>query len=323
VLPEGQKTLSIPIVTTQVASATVVNIGASYGVTTAGQLFTVLPFQLTGFALAPANVMGGVTVVGTATLNAIPVAPVLLSVASSDTATVPGPLTLSCPAATNKGSLTIPTNQVAGSTTVLLTASLSGSTKSAKLVLNPVLASVSSSASYVHGAGQVNCIVKLASPAPANLTLSLAGTNCQLQTTTWVIAAGQTTTSFPIVANDLSASATIKVTVTYGSQSVSCSVSLIPNTLKAWVVTPTSVVGSSTAVVTATATLLAPVSYDVYVTASSSNPSLLSIPPIVTIHAGSSTGSVTLTHSTPARGTAVTLTGSHAGVTRTAKVTVN
>jgi len=322
-VPAGQQTLVVPISTSRVTASTAVTIGASYGVTTAEKTFTVLPFKLTSFALSPATVMGGFSVVGTATLNATPAAPVLVAVASSNPATVPGPLTLTCPAGSTTGTLTIPTKQVAGSTTVLMTASLNGAAKSVKLVVNPVLASVSFSAASVYGAGQFNCTIKLTSPAPANLTLTLGGTNCQIQTTTWVIAAGQTTTSFPAVANDMSTASTLNVSVTYGLQSVSGSVAIKPNTLTSLVVTPTTFVGSSSTVVTAVATLVAPVSYDVFVNTSSSNQTLVSIPSTIKIPAGSSTGSVTLTHSAAPRATTVTLTGSHAGATRTAKVTVN
>jgi len=320
----GNTSVTVPLIHTQVSTQKTASIFATYGGTNAYAFVTLNPFLLTNFVVTPVPAIGGAATYATAFLNATPAAPVNVAIASSNPAVIPGPLTLAVPANATQGTVKVPTNQVSTPTTVTLVASLSGASSSVNVLVDPAIASISFAGSGVAGAGQINCTVHLVTAAPVGgLTVNLAGTNCQLFSSTWTIGAGQTSGTFPVYAGDPSVNTTATVTATYGTQSVSGTFLITPNRVLSFTVTPTTFAGNSSTVVTATATLQAPVSYDVFVSASSSVPSLASIPSIIKIPAGSASGSVTVSHSTVTRGAYVNLSASHAGVTKTVKVFVN
>ena len=92
--------------------------------------------------------------------------------------------------------------------------------------------------------------------------------------------------------------------------------------LSAVALSPAAVVGGWTSQGTVTLTSAAP-SGGVVVTLSSSNTSVATVPPSVTVAAGATSASFTVTTASVATSTSVTISGSFGGVTRSATLTVN
>jgi len=320
----GQTSQSIPILHAAVSTQKSIPISATYGGTTGSIFVTLQPFQITNLVFVPPTTIGGAGAFLTAQLNGTPIQPVSFTMASSNTAAVAGGSILTVPANSSQGTVKIPTFQVTTATTVKLSTTFNGVNSSVNMTVYPAIASVISRASGVRGAGAITFDVKLATVSPVGgITLSLGTSNCQSQTTTVTVPAGKTGTQITVYADDVSADTFGSLTVTYGSQSVKVTFKIVPNGVASLVVTPTTFAGTSSTVVTATATLVAPVAYDVYVNASSSNSAYASIPSLITIPAGQSSGSVTISHSKASRGTYVNITASHVGTSKSVKVLVD
>ena len=165
--------------------------------------------------------------------------------------------------------------------------------------------------------------ITLEIPAPfGGLTGNLTSVNGQLSTSKWAVPAGQTTCTFQVATNDVAAAAQMSVTATLGPQSLTASTAVQPNRITSFVVSPTTFIGLSRTKVVGTISIAAPVAYDVYVNGTSTKSGLAALPGLITIPAGTSSATVTLTHGKANNTTVVTVTATRAGASKAVNLTV-
>jgi hypothetical protein len=127
------------VTTNPVPSSTSATISASYAGITQTTSMTVLPPALSSFTCNPTSVTGGNAVACTVKITGpAPLAGVNVHLSSSNSVVAPVPASVPVVGGANSTNFTIPTNPVGSSTSVALSASSGGVTKTATLTVNPV-----------------------------------------------------------------------------------------------------------------------------------------------------------------------------------------
>jgi hypothetical protein len=136
VVPATQSSASFSISTTAVGTTTVGSISASYDGVVKSTAVTVTPPALASLRVSPSTVVGGTTVIGTVTLPApAPAGGALVTLQSSKPATATPPSSGTIPAGTTSTTFSITTVKPGKNTTVTLTASYAGISKTAFLTV--------------------------------------------------------------------------------------------------------------------------------------------------------------------------------------------
>jgi hypothetical protein len=197
----------------------------------------------------------------------------------------------------------------------------------------PTLSSLSISPTSVTG-GSANATgtATLTAAAPAGgavVTLSSSNTNAATVPASVTIAAGSTNATFTITSRTVTTATSVTVSGVYGgvtrtgTLTVNAQGAPSTPTLSSLSISPTSVTGgSANAQGTATLSAAAP-SGGTVVTVSSNNTTAATVPASITIAAGATSGTFTVTSRTVATSASVTISGSAGGVTRTGTLTVN
>ncbi|MCX6592434.1 MAG: S8 family serine peptidase [Acidobacteria bacterium] len=316
------------ITTKEVAAPTLVTITATYnGVTKTGTMM-VRPPLLSSLSLSPATIGGGVS--GTTNRVSLdgpaPAAGAVVNLSSSDpAAVVPSTVTV-LPGVAASPYFTITTNNVASNTTVVITATYNGVTKTANLTVTPAaLSSITVSPAAV--IGQVSTTsnrVTLSAPAPAGgAVVALASDNpAAVVPASVTVAAGQTLSPlFTIITKEVAASTPVNISAIYGGVTKSGVLTIRPPALTALTISPSSVAAGSAAA-TCRVTLDGPAgAAGVVVTLSSSDPAVIP-PATVTVPAGT-TSSPYFSIPTAAVLSSVTatITASYNGVSKTSTLT--
>jgi hypothetical protein len=134
-VPAGATSASFTIATNPVATVSSVLIRATLGATLPRTL-TVRPPGVGSLVLVPDTVSGGENAVGIVTLNAVPIAPVTVTVSSDNPAAVPT-TQIVIPAGETVGTFEITTSTVATPVSALITAQANGTPKSQTLTITP------------------------------------------------------------------------------------------------------------------------------------------------------------------------------------------
>jgi trimeric autotransporter adhesin len=277
--------------------------------------------------LTPANAAPGAPVSGTVNLNAAaPAAGAVVALSSSNpaVATVPGTATAAA------GATTATFTAIAvGAGSATITASLGGSQSSATLTVAApavVLSSLALSASNVTGGNPVSGIVTLSGAAPAGGALvALSGADPATVPASVTVVAGSTSESFTIATRAVGGATLVTISASFSGVTMTAPLtvlSLAPDvSLRSISLSPASVPGGTTS--QGTLTLDGPAGIGgALVTLSSATPGVATVPPSVTIAAGSTSGTFIVSTSTVSSSTMVAITGIH-GATRTVTLTVN
>lgn len=263
--------------------------------TTMSRLVIVVQPAPAALTLAPESVVGGSSVIGTVTLNA----PVFLSDAvvelssANSAATVPATVTIKAGKA--RATFTVNTSAVTTDTTGTISATYNGDTLSTNLDVKPIaLDALTLSPSSVYGGTSVVGTVTLNGKAPTG------GTDVRLSSDNWAamppasikIAEGTTTKNFTITTVPVATIITGAIKAAYGASKASAKLTVKPNGVKSFTLSPARVVGGKNA--TGTVTLLSPAISDTTVTFTSSNSGAVPAPASITIPTGSLTGTVTI-----------------------------
>jgi hypothetical protein len=197
----------------------------------------------------------------------------------------------------------------------------------------PTLSSLSiSPTSVVGGSANATGTATLTAAAPSGgavVTLSSNNTNAATVPASVTIPAGSTSATFTVTSKAVTTATTVTISGVYGgvtrTGTLTVNVQSAPSapTLSSLSISPTSVIGgSANATGTATLTAAAP-SGGAAVTLSSSNTNTATVPASVTIPAGSTSATFTITSRAVTASTSVTVSGTYGGVTRTGTLTVN
>ncbi len=319
----GATSATFTVSHSRVTSPKTVTISASYAGSTVSVPLTLNPFRVTSFNATATNWLGGTTVPIKVALNATPLAAISVPISSSDTATVPTPNAITVPALSSGGNGTFTSKTVGLYTAVTLTASLDGSSVDLPLKIQPALSTLVPLAPSVWSCTSTGVILTLTQPAPSSgLTVNLSGVNCQFLTSTFNIPPGAQTVIIPVTANSISAPDSMKVTVTYGVEKLVATMTLMPNAITSFTITPSTFTGSSSTVVTLSVSLSAKVAYDTFVTLTNSDPAHVTVPSVLKIAAGTDTTTITVPHSKVLRADYVTITASYGGGTKSVQLTL-
>src|SRR4051812_35250968 len=344
-IPAGGTGASFNITTSSVTAATRVRIDSGYGAEsyhspalwlTVAPPGTATPAALASLALTSASIAGGAATTGTVTLTApAPAGGATIRLSGSMEGQVVTPPNVTVPAGSTSATFAITAPPVPATYYVLIQASLGfNATAQAKLLeirpgsTTPTLAGFSVSPTDIVSGSSTQGTVQLVTPAPAGggvVTLTSSNPAVLQVPSTVSVPAGNNSTNFPITTNATSAFTTVEVDASAGGVTRSAFVNLAAGatapSLVSLAVAPASVPGGSNATGTVQLSSAAP-SGGVSVTLATGNASVAQPPPIVTVPAGQTQASFTVTTSPVTANTSVTLTAFSGSVTRSSTFTV-
>jgi hypothetical protein len=220
---------------------------------------------------------------------------------------------------------TVTSKTVTADTLVTLTATYSGKTLGTQLKVTaaaPVAATLANLTVFpnsIVGGTHAYGTVVLSGAAPAggaSVTLASSSAMATVQGTV-TIQAGWTFGWFPIDTKSVTAATPVTLTATLAGVSKTAALTLTPVALQSVTVGGTS---SRSSTAHGTVRLNGPAAGSAVVTLTSSNPSAASVPASITIPAGESSASFTVTLNAVKSSTAVTITAQYAGVTKSDSV---
>jgi Domain of unknown function (DUF4082)/Bacterial Ig domain len=318
-------TATFAVSTSVVSANTTATISATYGATKTATLTVV--GSLSTVSVNPTSVLGGTSSTGTVTLaGAAPTGGAVVTLSSSNTAAAQVPATVTVAAGATTATFTVTTSAVASSASATITGTYGVARTATLTVTPPTLTSVSLNPTSVLGGNSSTCTVTLTGRAPtggAVVTLSSNNTAAATVPASVTVAAGATTATFTVTTSVVASSTTATISGTYGvTKTVNLTVT--PPTLSgngnAVTVSPASVIGGTSSTGTVRLTGPAPAGGAV-VSLSSSNTAAAQTPSNVTVAAGATTATFTITTSPVASNASATVTAVY-GVTRTATLTV-
>jgi hypothetical protein len=194
------------------------------------------------------------------------------------------------------------------------------------------LSAVSVSPISVVGGGVAQGTVTLTGAAPSEgavVSLSSANPLVAAVPSSVTVTAGASSATFSVNTSAVSANTGVGITATYGGVSRTATLTVTPVapppsavTLSSLALSPATVTGGGSSQGTVVLTGAAP-SGGVVVALSSSNTAVATVPASVSVVAGATSATFTVTTQTVAASAAVTISASQGGVTRTATLTVN
>jgi hypothetical protein len=276
-------------------------------------------------------VVGGTTAQGTIILEA-PAPKGGVSVALTNNSSVINiPSSVTVPAGATSASFPITTSTVSTSTAAQIQAD-PGTNYSATLWVDPAPTagplSVTLDPTSVNGGTNSQGTVTLSSAAPAGGTVvNLSSSNTAVVTvpTSVTVPAGSTSATFTASTSNVSFQTLVSITASSGRATESATLKVnpapAPVTLVSLALSPTSVKGGNTSQGTVTLSSFAPAS-GTLVTLASSNTGVATVPASVTVPAGATSATFTISTNKVSSSTSVGITASAGGVTRTAPLTV-
>ncbi len=327
-IPAGSKIVPFTAATTAVAVATPVTITATYNSSSQGGTLTLTPaanVALTSVSVNPGSVVGGVSATGSVQLSGPAGAGgVVVELWSNGTpAFVPASVTV--PAGSSIATFPVTTLATSASQQDTITAFYEGATTTTTITVVPALAIISlrGPVSVVGGNSSMFGIVTLNAPAPAAgvvVSLWTSGSPVFVQSSV-TVPGGATMVSFPLTTVPTTTPSQPVISAFYNGVIKTVTITVTPvTTLSLFSVTPNTVTagGSSTGVVTLNAA--APAGGLVVALWTSGSPAF--VPASVTIPAGATSATFTITTAQTSAAAQATITAFYNGATMTATLTV-
>lgn len=322
-VPAGASSTTFTVTTSVVQNSTIVTLTATQGGNNFKAPLTVGPVTLSGLSISPTNIQGGSSATGTVNLSGpAPNGGLAISLVSSDLSTsVPNSVTVA--AGSTSATFNVTTNPVSVSTSVSITATQGTNTQKASITVTPaILTSLTLSPSSVIGGTKSTGMVTLSGLAgPSGSTISLSS-NSAIATppVTVMVPAGQSTASFQVTTSAVSSASTASITANLGSANLSSLLTITPANITGLNLIPNAVVGGFASTGTVFLNGQAP-SGGVLVNLSS-NSGIATVPTTVTVQAGQTSASFTVTTTAVTNDTPVTISANQGGTTLTATLTV-
>ena len=334
----GSPSASFAMPTSDVTTSTPVTITASWNGSSVQSQVTVMPApKPTSLTLFPAtttgasgSVQGSVSIASTASFDQS------LQVRSNNAAVLPFlSSSVTIPAGSTRGAIQILPRSVSQTTVVTIFVTGGGVTLSADLTVNPdgtpppaaALSSFTVNPTSVPGGNAATGTVTLPVAAPAGGTIVALSSNlpgaasvpASVTVTAGATGANFTVTTFPVADTTVQLSARTGDTILFAALSITAAA---PSpTLSAVSLSPVSVAGGSPSQGTITLTSGAPAGGAV-VSLSSSNTAAATVPANVTVAAGSTSATFSVSTSAVSISTSVTISGSYGGTSGSATLTV-
>ena len=325
----GASSATFPITTSLVTATKTGTVKGTYGGVTASATLTVRRISVASLTLNPTTVVGGVAnATGTVTLDeTAPTGGITVTLTSSKTTAASVPSSITIAAGTISNTFTVTSHTVTSYTSATITASANGLSKTAALIVAPKgTPTFTLTPTSVIG-GVANATGKITLPGGAqtggmNFTLTRSNTSAVSVPSSVTIAAGATSATFTVTSHKVTASTSETITANSSAVSLTAKMTVLPDAILSLTLSPTSVHGGS-ANSTGTVTLQAAApTGGVVISLSSSKTTAGSVPSSITIPAGATTGTFTVTSHTVAASTTATITATSGGASKTAVLTV-
>jgi hypothetical protein len=283
--------------------------------------------QIASVTVDPATVTAGTDSTGTVTLSdPAPAGGAVVALSSSDPWAAAIPTSVTVPAGSTSANFTVFTNSATDSITVTFWGVYAGFISSAALTVTGATLSVSLTPTSVIAGSTSTGTVTVSPAAPTSgFTVWLSSSNPAVAAVPAkaVVEAGATSASFTIFTTAVTASTTVTINANLNGAIKSAPLSVNPAvTLASLGLSPTAVTGQSPSIGTAILSAAAPPGGAVIVLARS-DAAVAAVPTAVTIPAGATTTTFTISTNPVATSAAVTISGTYSGVTRAAVLTVN
>jgi hypothetical protein len=257
--------------------------------------------------------------------KAAPAGGAVVNLTSSNPSAVPVPASVTVPEgfALSPAPISFTLGQVTTATSVTITATLGSSSVSVSITVQPPSLKNLSIFSPITGGAPTSAVVMLNGVAPpGGAVVSFTSSSPAVSVpATVTVAAGNASASFTIQTSAVTADTTATVTASWNGGSVQAQLTVTPQQPPASItIDPATTTGTNGA--SGTVTLASPANGDVQIMLSSSNPSVASVPPFVTVPQFAGGGGFFITTSNPAVTTTVTITATGAGVSKSATLTV-
>jgi hypothetical protein len=325
----GGTSATFTVATKSVSASTSVTISATYGGASQSALLTIMPpaVLLSSLTLSPSTVTGGGSSTGTVTLSAsAPSGGAVVSLSSGNSGIARVITSVTVAGGATSATFAITTKPVSTSTSVTITASFGGATRSASLtVAPPTLVGLTVSPSSVIGGSTSTGRAMLNGPAPSGgevITLASSNPGAAATPASVTVGAGSTIATFKVVTTPVSTSTSVSLSATLNGVTFTAVLTVVPPSLTSLSLNPSNVKAGGDS--TCTVTLSGPVpSGGVVISLASSNSGAAEVPSTVTVPAGAVKATFEVESNLLVLSqTNVTISASHAGVTRTASLTV-
>lgn len=325
-VPAGATSATFSISTTPVSFHTQVAISVTNGSVIRTAKITVKIATPISLVLTPNPVVGGNTLQATVTLNGpAPSNGTVVRIGSGDAQLVTVPATVTVPAGASSATFTVNTATVTAFTQVILSATVSGVTSTAKLSLKVVSPSaVTLSPATVIGGSNADASVMLNGPAPAGgMVVALASDNASVVNMPGSITMpeGASSASFTVTTLPVDAPSQVTISASTPGFIQSAVLEVDPPAPAALALSPTSVVGGGSSQATVTLNGPAP-AQGVTLTVSTSDASAAAPPATVTVPAGATSASFAVATNPVGALTQVTISVSDRGIVASAALNV-
>ena len=328
-VPEGQTTANFLVGTFEVGSDATSTISATYGATTRTANLTVLSPAIVGINVVPGILIGGsgTSITGTIYLSGRTGAggkTVTLTSNNAGAITVPANVTVA--AGQSTATFTVTPNEVANTSTVLITASLPNGSMSQNVVVNPYVKAVTTAVSSIAGGGTTSGTVTLNAPAPVGgLSIVMSSSNpfVAFTSNSLVIPAGQTSGTFSIGTVAVASNNSITFSANYGlGTKTSSAMTVLAPSVTSLTLNQTELVGGSATTVTGTINVSSVALATGLNISLSSNTGSVTVPGTVTIPNGATTATFSVNHTLPANDTNAVITATLNGTSTTVNLRV-
>lgn len=328
-IPAGAAFANFTVTTTRVAANTNVTITATRGSVILNAIIQIRPMTFS-LSVAPSSMPGGSSATGTVTLvEAAPPGGIVIALSSDNaSATVPSSITIA--AGDTSGTFTVASVPVAVDTLVTITGdyfvgmTLASSDTDTVTLTAPTPTNLSITPSTVAGGQSATGTLTISGPAPAGgITATLNSSNvaaAQVPASVTVLQ-NQTTGSFTITTSAVPANTTVTITATIGVNNRTANLTILKAKLTGISFAPSRVRGGfQTTQMTVTLDAAAPPGGAV-VNLSQTNPAVANIPVSVTVLAGQTSRTVTITTKRVSRTLTTQVTANYTGDEVSAQLT--
>ena len=300
-IPAGAMTATFNVTTSVVSNDTSAVISPTvYGVKLKSTL-SILGPKVTSVSLASASITSTTITTGTVTLSTnAPVGGKVVTISSSNASVARVPVSVTVAAGTKTATFTVTAGSVNASSTATITAATNGSTGTVSLTVTPPPAAISgitTNVAAVTGGLAVTGTVTLTSPAPtggAVIVLASSPTTAGTVSANVTVAAGSTTATFTITTKTVTAATTLSITGSYLGVAKVATITVNPaRVVSTLTLNPTTVKGGTNS--TGTITLTGIATENVVVSLTSGTTTVATVPASVTVLAGSSIATFSIT----------------------------
>jgi len=325
-IPAGSTSATFPVTCGQVTSNSTPTITATYGSVAKSQTITITPYTVTGFTLSPTTVVGGNSATGTITISQVAGPNGINVSAASYSSNAQVPSTVTVPSGASSVNFTITTNVVTSNTSAFIAVRIGASAQSATLGIN--IASLNSvtvnPTTVVGGNSSTGTVTLNGNASGAGVVVSLQSNNSATQVPSSVtVPAGSSSATFPITTSGVASTTATTITGTVGASVHTATLTLTMANLSTLTLSPTTVYGGSSTVVTGTVSLNGQAAPSGTVVTLKSNSTAAAVPASVTVPAGSSSATFTVTTSQVTSVVAPTISAAFNSISKNAVLTIN